>query len=107
LAKDKIAITEREFGTQVEDLLNLYRWLWCHFRPARTDKGWRTALSGYAGFPDYIALRDGVMLVFELKSDRGKVTEEQRQWLDGLKSCGQTVYVWRPADIEAIAEILR
>lgn len=47
------------------------------------------------------------MIYAELKTDKGKVSEYQQEWLDALKACGQTVYVWRPADIEAIAEILR
>lgn len=103
----KYHITEGEFSQQVEDLLNLFGWRWCHFRPARTEHGWRTALSGYQGFPDYIVVRDSRLIIFELKSEKGKLTDFQQDWLDTLKACGQTVYVWRPADIEAIAEILR
>ena len=99
--------TEREFSQQVEDLLNLFGWRWCHFRPARTEHGWRTAISGYQGFPDYIAVRGEMLLIVELKSEKGKVTEQQQEWLDALKACGQTVYVWKPHDIEDIAEILR
>jgi len=91
-------LTEAEFGSQVEGLLNLYGWRWCHFRPARTQNGWRTALSGIAGFPDYIATKNGVLIFFELKSERGQVTPAQHEWLEDLKAAGQRVYVWRPSD---------
>lgn len=101
-----IPVTEKDFSKQVEDLLNLFGWRWCHFRPARTEHGWRTALSGYPGFLDYIAVKDR-LIIFELKSENGKVTKEQQEWLDALEACGQEVYLWRPGDIEDIADILR
>ena len=43
----------------------------------------------------------------ELKSEKGKLTEYQREWLETLEACGQEVYLLRPADIEAFAEVLR
>lgn len=104
---DRIPVTEKEFSQQVEDLLNLFGWRWCHFRPARTEHGWRTALSGYQGFLDYIVARGDKLIFAELKSEKRKLTPQQQEWLDTLKACGQEVYVWRPADIETIAEILR
>jgi len=102
---DLIPVTEKDFSKQVEDLLNLFGWRWCHFRPARTKKGWRTALSGYPGFLDYIAARDR-LIIFELKSENGKIIKDQQEWLDALAACGQEVYLWKPGDIERIAEIL-
>ena len=98
--------TEAEFSAQVEGLLNLYGWRWCHFRPARVKDGWRTALSGIPGFPDYIAARDGVLIFFELKRERGQVKPWQREWLEDLKACGQRVYLWRPSNWEEIVNVL-
>jgi len=98
--------TEAEFSNQVEDLLNLSSWRWCHFRPARMQGGWRTALSGEPGFPDYIATRDGALIFFELKSERGQVAPWQREWLEDLRACGQRVYLWRPSDWDEIVKIL-
>jgi uncharacterized protein YndB with AHSA1/START domain len=107
--------TEPEFATQVEHLLKMFGWHWCHFRPARTEHGWRTAISGHKGFPDYIAVRPPRLLVFELKSERGKVSPEQQEWLDILGQLkddpyGEStveVYLFRPSDIEEIAEVLK
>lgn len=128
------ATSEKDFSRQVEDLLNLFSWRWCHFRPARTEHGWRTALSGYKGFPDYIAVKSSRLLIFELKSEKGKVSPTQQEWLDILTECQRMmikeplrveqgvasipmreakftsapeVYLWRPSDFDEIAEILR
>lgn len=105
MIQSKVVITEREFSQQVEDLLNLFGWRWCHFRPARTEQGWRTALSGYAGFLDYIAIKDR-LIIFELKSENGRITKDQQEWLDALAACGQEVYLVRPSDIEWFAKVL-
>ena len=106
-AREQIHITEKEFSEQVEDLLNLRGWRWCHFRPARTQSGWRTALSGTIGFPDYIAAKDGALIFFELKSEKGKVTPAQREWLEDLKACSQRIYLWRPSDWDEIMEVAK
>lgn len=110
-----LEITEKQFSSPVEDLLNRFGWHWCHFRPARTEKGWRTALSGHQGLPDYIAVRPPRLLIFELKSERGKVSPKQQEWLDILKQCTPIldmipipeVYLFRPSQLEEIVGILR
>jgi len=109
--------TEGEFAGQVEDLLERFGWLWCHFRPARTMRGWRTAVTGHKGFPDYVAVRPPRLIFAELKSEKGEVSPEQTEWIDTLRKCetktpkmfrGQPeVYLWRPSQIEEIAGILK
>ena len=98
--------TEAEFSNQVEGLLDIFKWRWCHFRPAQTQHGWRTALSGYKGFPDYLAVREKRLIFAELKSDEGKATEEQAAWLDVLEMAGGETYLWRPSDWEEIIRLL-
>lgn len=127
-------ISEQAFGKIVEDMLNKYGWLWKHDVPVRSKKGWRTAYAGHKGFPDYIAVRPPRILIAELKDRYKIVSPEQQIWLDKLTECqiimstsggillfesGNTefgiiprinfpeVYVWRPADIEEIEEILK
>jgi len=101
-------LREKEFSQQIEDLLKLFGWHWCHFRPARTEYGWRTALSGYQGFPDYIAVSGKRLLILELKSEKGQVSPHQQEWLNLLAACGGNVecYLWRPSDLDTIVEIL-
>lgn len=105
---------ESDFATYVEDLLRLYRWRWVHYRPARTEKGWRTALTGHKGLLDYIAVRPPRLLVFEIKGDKGKVSSEEQEWIDDLIGCYTIdafsttkwgvpeVKVWYPKDFDEL-----
>jgi len=43
----------------------------------------------------------------ELKSERGKLTGRQAEVIDLLRDCGALVCVWRPSDLDTIAEVLR
>jgi hypothetical protein len=40
--------------------------------------------------------------VRELKSNTGRVTAEQRQWIETLTLCGVDVAIWRPRDWDAL-----
>lgn len=61
--------------------LALTGWRVCHFRPARTADGWRTAVEGHAGAPDIIAVHPerGVLLI-EAKSEEGRLSADQVLW---------------------------
>ena len=95
-------MTENELLTCVIDLAHLYSWRVLHIRPARTEKGYRTPLQGDGvGWPDIFAVRDERIVVAELKSDRGRVTDEQQKWLTALSYALQAnTYVWTPAEWE-------
>lgn len=53
------------------------------------------------GFPDVVLVREGV-LWRELKTNTGKLTQEQATWLSLLCHAGQDADVWRPRDWDAI-----
>jgi hypothetical protein len=60
------------------------------------------------GWPDLAMVRAGRLVFAELKSDAGVLTADQTRWiglLDGV--AGVEVYVWRPAQLQEIADILR
>ena len=99
---------EAEFQKAIIELAHLYGWAVAHFRSAMTQRGnWVTPLQGDAkGFPDLVLVRDGVIFA-ELKSEKGKLTPEQQEWIDLLKAAGQEVYVWRPSDRDDIEVILK
>lgn len=100
-------ISENEFLGQVLQLAKLYKWQAAHFRAARTEKGWRTPVQGDAkGFPDLLLTREGDLLFAELKSEKGKVSPEQQQWIDALKKTGHPAEIWRPSDWVRICAIL-
>jgi hypothetical protein len=101
-------ITERDWQRQVTDAAELFGWQWAHFRPARTDRGWRTPVSGPlgAGFPDLILAREGRLIFAELKAEGARLRPEQREVLDVLRQSAEC-HVWRPSDLPALLEALR
>ncbi len=118
--------TEADFTTFVIDLARVLGWRTAHFRPAKTDKGWRTPVQGDgAGFPDLILLRGNRMVVAELKAERGRLSPAQVEWLDAYAGLAYPecpgsfgddtnavtgnhigVFVWRPRDVDEIREVL-
>ena len=97
-------ITEAELQARIMHAAGLYGWRAAHFRPARTAQGWRTPMQGDVGLPDLVLARDGVVLLAELKSARGKTTPDQELWLEAL---GDHARLWRPADWVSIQNELR
>ena len=95
-------LTEAHFTTQVIRLAMLYGWQVCHFRPAKTAKGWRTAYQGCGGFPDIVAARNGRVIGAELKVGCNKPTEDQLLW---LHHWGNDAYLWYPSDWEQIEDV--
>ena len=92
-------MTERDLQSAVIDLAHLFGWTIAHFRPARTEQGWRTPVEADgAGFPDLFCVRGDRALAAELKSNRGKATDEQSAWLAALSAAGIPTYLWRPQD---------
>lgn len=99
---------ERDFQKAVVELAQLAGWRVAHFRPAKTSKGWRTPVAADgAGFPDLILVREGRLVVAELKSGTGRVSEEQQGWLDAFETVPSTeVFVWRPDDWDQVVRVL-
>ena len=101
--------SEAYFQRRVIDLAHFWGWRVAHFRPAQNARGdWRTAVAGDGkGLPDLVLVRDGALIFAELKRQDGKVSPEQKTWLEELnKTPGVTVCVWRPADWQLIVELL-
>ncbi len=97
-----LGLNERDFTTKVIARAKAMGWLVYHARPARTSQGWRTAGQGTPkGFPDLCLALDGVVLFVELKSEKGRLSDDQKDWL-----CHTNGAVWRPRDWPAICEVL-
>lgn len=104
-----VIATERDLMAVVLDLARLLGWRVAHFRPARTERGWRTPVEGDgAGFPDLVLVRGRRLVFAELKGPRGRVTPAQSEWLRAL-SAVETVEtaIWTLSDWDAIEEALR
>lgn len=90
-------MSEASFTETVIQLAKFYGWMVTHFRPAWTESGWRTPLSGHKGFPDLVLARNGVVLIVELKTQKGRTTKEQQRWAEAI---GEQYRLWRPGDID-------
>jgi hypothetical protein len=97
--------TEAQWTTWVIQVAKLYGWCVHHSRPApRQSGGYSTPIQGDRGLPDLVLARDGVIILAELKAARGRLTCEQRVWLEHIGPAGR---VWRPCDRDAVVEELR
>jgi len=92
-------ITEKQLREQIRDLCKVLGWKF-YFT-------W-TSIHSPRGMPDLILCKPPRLLFAELKTEKGAVSSYQQEWLDLLNECGGNVecYVWRPSDVEAIANIL-
>jgi hypothetical protein len=108
-----VPVGERAFLEAVLDYAAIRGWRRAHFRPCRTEKGWRTAVEAEgAGFPDLVLVREGRLIFAELKGGRGRLSPEQETWLVDLRevayACPQVeAHVWWPSDWPTIEESLR
>ncbi len=104
-----LPISEQDFQSQVIDLARQTGWRLAHFRPGKTAGGrWATQMSGHIGYPDLTLVRDDRLIFAELKSADGETTLGQTAWLHELGNVEHvTAQLWRPHDLETIAEQLR
>lgn len=99
-------MTEAEFQAQVVELATITGWRHLHVR--RTigrGRKWTTS-TNLAGWPDLLLWRPGRIIAVELKTDVGKVTDDQEDVLRSLSDAGVEAFVWRPADWDVIASTL-
>lgn len=99
-----IAETEAGFQAAVVQLAELHGWRWWHDNDSRRNK---------SGFPDLVLVRDGVLIFAELKSETGRVSPAQTEWIGALEAVAMSgiegvveVHVWRPRDWESIVKVL-
>lgn len=104
--------SEADFLGAVQDLADTYGWKWLHIDPALNDRGyWRTPIRGPLGkgWPDLFLIHPerGRMIYAELKSETGRVKQEQITVLGWLGQFGFVeCYIWRPRDWEEVLQCL-
>lgn len=108
-AIDLKGVKEREFQRALWAFAEQHGWK-CYYqtRPARQlkDGSWRGLAPG--GWPDVIAVRDGQLLALELKSEAGRATPAQQEWVDSLnRVAGISAGIFRPRDAKTLMELLR
>lgn len=96
-----LELTEKQWDAQLfstkDGLATMLGWTLCYH--TLRSKG------SQPGFPDRVIVRDRVIFA-ELKREKGKPTERQIAWLDGLARAGAEVYLWQPSDLDEIGQIL-
>ena len=88
---------EKEFQEAVRNLAVRFGWLCYHTH--RSDRS-------EPGFPDLVLVRAPRLIFAELKSAKGRMSVPQLIWHGALSGTAAEAYVWRPADLEAIAVTL-
>jgi len=97
--EDKRMISEKAFEGQIRDLAKIFGWKYYHT--------WRSIHSS-AGYPDCCLVRLSRLIFAELKSEKGKISPAQQEWLGALTATGKCeVYLWMPWQINEITAILR
>lgn len=106
-------VSEKDLDRYVKDLADLYGWQRYHqvtgvFCPT-CRKPTYSKVAGMPGFPDMVMAHSNGRLIFaELKSQIGTLRPGQPEWLLLLnRGQGREVYLWRPSDMDAIAQILQ
>jgi hypothetical protein len=124
LAADPSLLTEAQLSGLVVELARIGGWKRYHTFDSRRSNH---------GFPDWVFVKGPRLLFVELKSEVGKLRDEQVEWLDALRVVGQRVvdvvgmlrdavsgnvlepfvdepsvevHVWRPSDWELIVKTL-
>ena len=101
IAKPLEDYTESEWDGQMfrgdKSVAKMLGWRLCYH--TLRSKGTQT------GFPDRVLVRDRVVFV-ETKSMKGKPTEDQIDWLNGITRAGGEAYLWRPSDLDEAGRVL-
>jgi hypothetical protein len=104
---------ESGFQAQVLEIATLYGWLSFHDYDSRRST---------PGFPDLVLVRAPELIFAELKTERGRVSDDQARWVGALSeltreletvlaaataagansSLAVDTYVWRPSDFDDI-----
>jgi len=105
---------EATFQQQVIALAHANLWRVAHFRGVRIQR--RDGSSHFAtpvqadgtGYPDLHLVKPqaGRSVVAELKSESGRTTDAQEDWLAWIRAAGHEAYCWRPSQWDEIREVL-
>lgn len=108
-ARAAVKISEADFQSRIMGAAKMHGWRRAHFRRAMNRRGrWETPVAGDgAGFPDLVLVRGPRLIFAELKTDTGRTSPAQREWLAALGDTAAEVYVWRPRDWDTILNLLK
>ena len=86
--KHSSTMTERQFQSAVLQLARWARWMVFHAYNSRRSN---------PGFPDLVLVRGERCIFAELKTDTGRVSAAQEEWITALDAVpGIDAVIWRP-----------
>lgn len=93
-----MGMNEKEFQGLVVDIARTLGWLVYHTFDSRRSE---------PGFPDLVMVRGQRVVFAELKADRGRLSEPQKEWLSRLTAApGVEAHLWRPGMHSIIIKML-
>src|SRR4051812_35709376 len=90
-------LSEKEWQRTVTDTATAHRWMLYHTHDSRHSP---------EGFPDLVIVKGPWIVYAELKTEKGRLTKAQADWLEALAGAGAEVHVWRPSDWPRVFERL-
>jgi hypothetical protein len=95
------AMTEAELQERVIRAARITGWRYYHPPDNRPGGKSGRVQRVVPGFPDLVLVHVAQRRIMyrELKTQTGRVSPDQRTWLDDLAIAGADVGVWRPADL--------
>ena len=93
--------TENEYVSTIIEAARFFGWHTAHFRAAKTNHGWRTAVQGDGkGFVDLVLCHPGGRRLWfvEVKRTSAPLTADQKQWGEALLLAGAVYRVIRVPD---------
>lgn len=93
------AVTEKALQQQIIDLAEITGWWTFHVRDSRgSNPGW----------PDLVLLRPPNLILWEVKTERGRVRPEQQAVIDALMQVEHvSTGIVRPSDWPSVEAVLR
>lgn len=93
-------MNEAQWQQRITDTCDAMKLRWHHETDSRRSK---------SGFPDLVIVGPMGLMFLELKSETGKVTADQREWMDALQGVHLSAidghflaYVARPSDWDRV-----
>jgi hypothetical protein len=115
-------MSEADFQSIVIKAAQTLRWKVSHFRGVRVQRAngsfyYQTPVQADgSGFPDLVMVKPPYIIFAELKKEKNKTSDSQKEWLGLLNACtgagkdyeATNVFVrlWRPRDWDEIVKLL-
>ena len=92
-----LVTSEKDLQGSVLETMRWQGWMCYHTFDSRRSAG---------GFPDLVAVRPPRLMFVEFKSEKGKLSSLQIDWLDELVQAHDEVYVVRPSTQDAFMKVV-